>query len=378
MRYFRLLVSLLFISALCQTATFAQPGFEDYVFEPQVSKAGISEAEYHADPKAFRARYFPKLGIPVRRGDYFGVWNWFNHGSYPSSVVYDNDRSKKTYFFCRTRGSECGHNAVDWLVGYRNYGANEVVNPFPSGATVKVTSYVNSHPDSYSNNNLGNYVELTCYLDGNPDNDDKVNRLIVKLSHLKMGSISVRTGDFVNSGQTLGQVGFSGSTSFTVMHTHVTYKHMDVDLDPFDGSKNWDLNESMLFNQRWIESITNWDQRENGQQLTVNNAFSITVRNKRTNVYTFRANNVIEHIRVEDRYGNIIPDLDVLENPDLEDLRFSSHSYTRGDGQTATYHEVSFRWYQDADAGTLYQDMPFRIETDYGQISNRVFIKVVP
>ncbi|CAM2010323.1 hypothetical protein APED_26930 [Acanthopleuribacter pedis] len=378
MNIFRLLLSVCFVFALCHGALLAQPGFEDYEFIPAVDKAGITEAEYNADPNAFRARYFPKLGLPVFRSDYFGIWNWFNHGTFPFNKIYDNNNSKRTYFFCRTRGSKCGHNGVDWLVGFRNYGQNEVINPFPYGATVEVTNLRNDHPDDHADNSLGNSVELTCYLDGNAGNRDRVNKLVVRLSHLKMNSVTVSRGQFVNSGQVLGQIGYSGATSFDVLHAHVTYEHMGKFLDPFYGWQNPNLDESMLFNQYWIESITNWHTRENYKQLTINNAFYATMRNKRTNSYVFRANDPIEHIRVEDQYGNIIPGLDVLDNPNLQNLSFSSYNYPADDGRNWTVYEVSFRWYQDADPSVLNKEMPFRIETDRGELSNRVFIKVTP
>lgn len=376
MKFIRLSLSCCFVFALFQSALFAQPGFEDYVFTPAVGKSGITEDEYRADPNAFRARYFPKLGIPVYRNDYFGIWNWFNHGAFPFEQVYDNNRSKRTYFFCRINGRECGHNGVDWLVGFRNYGNNEVINPFPSGATVEVTGAYDSHPDDFSNNSLGNSVELTCYLDGNANNRESVNRLVVRLSHLKQNSVTVSRGQFVNSGQSLGQIGYSGATSFNVLHAHVTYQHMGVFLDPFYGWRNPNLNESMLYRQSWIESITNWDVDENRKQLTINNQFYVTMRNKRTNSYTFRANNPIEHIRVEDQYGNIDPNLDILDNPHLQNLRFSSYLYNGDDGSTWTVHEVSFRWYQDADPSVLNKEIPFRIETDRGDYSNRAFVIV--
>lgn len=377
MNFFRLSLIICFLFT-AQLSLFAQPGFEDYVFETAVSKAGLTEEEYYADKNAFRARYFPKLSIPVYRNDYFGIWNWYNHGTYPFKKIYDNNNSKHTYFFCRTRGSKCGHNGVDWLVGFRNYGQNEVINPFPYGAEVVVTNVVNDKPDDYQGGSLGNYVELTCYLDGNSDNKDRVNRLIVRLSHLKKGSITVNRHQFVNSGQSLGQIGFSGDTSFDVLHTHVTYQHMGVSLDPFYGWQNPNLNESMLFDQRWVESITNWNKWENSKQLTINNQFYVQMRNKRTNYYTFRANEPIEHIRVEDQNGNIIQGLDVLENPNLERLTFQTYYYDapETDGRSWEVHEVSFRWYQDADPSVLNKEMPFRIETDTGQLSNRVFIKV--
>lgn len=49
--------------------------------------------------------------------------------------------------------------------------------------------------------------------------------------HMKLGSIRVRTGDRVEVGQPLGQVGLSGNTEFP--HLHLTIRHNGVELDPF-------------------------------------------------------------------------------------------------------------------------------------------------
>ncbi len=372
------LILALTLFAFCFSAgsLLAQPGFEDYQWQPQVAKSANMEAEYNSDPVGFRARYFPKLGIPILREDYFGIWNWFNHGAFPYYTVYDRDNSKRTYFFCRTTGQECGHNAVDWLVSFRNFGSNEVINPFPYGATVKVTGAFDSAPDEYATNSLGNSVELTCYLDGDPNNDDRVNRLMVRLSHLKQNSVVVNVGQFVNPGQVLGQIGYSGATSYNVTHAHVTYQHMGEWLDPFNGPENRELRESMLFNQSWVESITNWNTRENDKHLTLNNKFYVTMRNRRTNTYTFRANREIGAIRVEDQYGRVVPDLDILENPNLQNLNFTEYPFNGDDGSTWTVYEVSFRWYQDADSSVINKEIPFLIETPDGRLSNRVFVKV--
>jgi hypothetical protein len=49
--------------------------------------------------------------------------------------------------------------------------------------------------------------------------------------HLKLGSIRVRTGDRVETGQPLGQVGLSGNTEFP--HLHLTIRRNGTELDPF-------------------------------------------------------------------------------------------------------------------------------------------------
>lgn len=367
------------MSLLClllSTPLLAQPGFDDYYWQPQVAKTEDMLADYHNNPVDFRARYFPKLGIPIQRDDYFGVWNWFNHGAYPTKLVYDKAKDKKTYFFCRRNGSECGHNAVDWLVSYRNFGANEVINPFPHGATVKVTHTYDAHPDVKESNSLGNTVELTCYLDGDPNNEAEVNLLKVRLSHLKQYSLLVRNGDFVRSGHVLGQIGYSGATDFIVTHAHTTYQHMGVWLDPFDGTYNSELRTSMLYNQGWIENITNWNEIENTRHLTLNNKFHVTMRNNTKNTYTFRAAREIQAIRVINQWGQIVSGYDVLDQPDIEDLTQTSYPVRFDDGQERIVHEVSFKWQQNADPALINREIPFLIESE-GKLSNRVFVTIV-
>ncbi|WP_366868650.1 M23 family metallopeptidase [uncultured Tateyamaria sp.] len=50
--------------------------------------------------------------------------------------------------------------------------------------------------------------------------------------HLKRGSVQVRGGDEVASGDVLGQVGLSGRTQFP--HVHITVRKDDAVVDPFD------------------------------------------------------------------------------------------------------------------------------------------------
>lgn len=360
----------------------AQPGFSEYVFEPNPGPNGITREEYDADPVAFRANHFPLLTIPVNRNDYFGIWNWFNHGAYPNPQIYDNSRGKRTYFFCRESGSQCGHNGVDWLVSYRNFGANEVINPFPAGAVVEVTNTNDSLPDTGSTGQpgggsatLGNTLTLTCYLDGDADNNDFVNRLIVTFAHLKQNSIVVRKGQFVNPGQVLAQIGYSGSTDFRVTHIHATYDHMGRRLDPFDGYRNPNLSRSMFFDQRWVEKITNYHEFENDLHLTLNNQFYVRMPNERVNSYTFRASEPIAAIRVLDQSGREIPDLDVLELPNIINPRFETYWQEVG-GHRFQVHEVSFRRHQEAHASVLNKEMPFVVEDEDGKRSNRVFVEV--
>ncbi len=345
------------------------------------TKANISamEHEYQNDPRGFRARWFPKLDIPLKRKDYFGVWNYFNHGTHPVKTVYDYDKSKRTYYYKYSDTHYLGHNGVDWLVSYRNYeepGANKLINPFPQDAVVFVTQADDSHPDIQDDNRLGNSLTLSCYLDRNPNNKAPINVLMVKFSHLKEGSIVVEVGDQVYAHQELARVGISGGTELKVIHTHVNYTHMAVHLDPFLGPANPHLVASMFKEQAEVERFTNWKFQENQNHLTLNKQFYVTMPNRQTNLYQFRAAEAIAAIRVIDQNGNIVPDVNILENPNIRNLLFRQELFTAPGGFRRNVYLVSFNWYQNADPGTLHREIPFLVETVKGELSNRVFVKI--
>lgn len=371
-----LLLSVLFLLGVGGPLT-AQPGFDSYVFQPNLPAGGITLASFNENPKAFRARFFPKLTIPVKREDLFGVFNFYNHGAYPTERIYDGDDGKSSYFMCQKVGQTCGHKAIDWLVGYRNINSNEVINPFPAGAVVVVTDAIDYFDDVYIEASFGNYVDLTCYLDGNPDNGDSVNRLVVRLAHLKAGSILVSKGQFVNPGQVLGLIGYSGTTDLAVTHVHAAYSHRGRHIDPFYGYYNPDLSESMFFDQGYVEGIGNWEMRENRKYLTLNGQFYVTMPNQRTNSYTFRAEQPIAAIRIEDENGQVLTNYNVLDSPEIKEVRTKNYEITDAEGIKHIIYEVSFQWFQNADASVLNREIPFLIETDRGEYSNRVFVKVI-
>ncbi|NMM44124.1 M23 family metallopeptidase [Rhodospirillaceae bacterium KN72] len=69
---------------------------------------------------------------------------------------------------------------------------------------------------------------------GNVVGVDHGNGIITGYSHLKRGSITVKPGDVVQRGQTLGQVGLSGLTEFP--HVHFEVMQNGTFLDPFTGA----------------------------------------------------------------------------------------------------------------------------------------------
>ena len=61
---------------------------------------------------------------------------------------------------------------------------------------------------------------------------------ITQYCHMKRGSIAVRSGDRVEAGQRIGEVGLSGRTEFP--HVHVSLAHNGVTVDPFDAAMDDD------------------------------------------------------------------------------------------------------------------------------------------
>ena len=56
---------------------------------------------------------------------------------------------------------------------------------------------------------------------------------ITQYCHMKLGSVSVRSGELVEAGQRIGEVGLSGRTEFP--HIHMSLSHNGVTVDPFDA-----------------------------------------------------------------------------------------------------------------------------------------------
>lgn len=51
--------------------------------------------------------------------------------------------------------------------------------------------------------------------------------------HMKQGSVSVKTGDIIEAGQPIGQIGLSGETEYP--HLHFSLRKNGERIDPFDG-----------------------------------------------------------------------------------------------------------------------------------------------
>lgn len=88
------------------------------------------------------------------------------------------------------------------------------------------------------------------------------NRVAIKHSggwitdycHMKNGSIRVHKGDFITTGQTLGQIGLSGLTEFP--HLHINVQQNNQFYDPFTGSERYSRGNNPLWGQNILPQLT--------------------------------------------------------------------------------------------------------------------------
>ena len=92
-----------------------------------------------------------------------------------------------------------------------------------------------------SNSDMAKIKNREC---GNGIVIDNGNNIETQYCHLKQGSIKVKTGDEIKTGDVLGQVGFSGMTEFP--HLHFEIRINGVVIDPFTGESS--MNESECSN----------------------------------------------------------------------------------------------------------------------------------
>ncbi|MEX3016428.1 M23 family metallopeptidase [Gymnodinialimonas hymeniacidonis] len=81
-------------------------------------------------------------------------------------------------------------------------------------------------------------------IDGFPEGQDCGNGVVLdhgngwqtQYCHLAQGSVSVASGDQVESGQPLGTIGYSGATEFP--HLHISVRQDGTHVDPFDPAES--------------------------------------------------------------------------------------------------------------------------------------------
>ena len=102
--------------------------------------------------------------------------------------------------------------------------------PYSALATApgKVVQVINNRPDHGFEE--GAYTALDC---GNAVMIDHGGGWLSQYCHLAEGSVSVKRGDIVQSGQPLGYVGSSGGTSYP--HLHYAIRAFGATIDPFIG-----------------------------------------------------------------------------------------------------------------------------------------------
>lgn len=123
-----------------------------------------------------------------------------------------------------------GHKGVDFAISDpRRLNRDEV--PVLAAATGKVVGMRDEMPDV--NIRIAGKASLKGRDCGNGIRIDHGGGWVSQYCHLKRGSVAVKAGDTVVSGDRLGFVGLSGSTEF--LHLHVQFEKDGKVVDPFVG-----------------------------------------------------------------------------------------------------------------------------------------------
>ncbi|MEM7587141.1 MAG: M23 family metallopeptidase [Acidobacteriota bacterium] len=302
------------------------PRFEDVVYTSPL--AGMTPKELDAVMQmhnmnfaAFAAAYYPKLGLPVERHAFRGIWFYrsWPDGT-PNGTVYDGNACssppcppiKPTY---------PGHEGTDFWVDLFDYctprngsscGTNYVISPFPAGAQVWVESIVNIYPEGTQVPSPGNTLKLVCYLDGVRDPSAPAwRKMTIDFFHVLKDSFLVQVGDQVTPGQRLAEVGLTGNTGQPGLHLHM---QLFGNRDPFDGIENVDLTESLFWDQPSVERIANYQKLGEGHQnLRIDGDYLTTRVADELSTYTFSSTQPIEKLMVaETSQGPVTPPVDLL------------------------------------------------------------------
>lgn len=162
-----------------------------------------------------------ELGLPIacEIGRNCWVQNYVDHD--PSAAVKDYACGGQTYD---------GHDGTDIRVANTTSKANVMASAAGtvSGVRDGVTDrLMRSEADraTVGNRECGNGVVI-----------NHANGWQTQYCHLRKGSITVETGERVESGVKLGEVGYSGLAAFP--HVHLTVRHEGREVDPFGGAPN--------------------------------------------------------------------------------------------------------------------------------------------
>lgn len=162
-----------------------------------------------------------ELGLPIacEIGRNCWVQNYVDHD--PSAAVKDYACGGQTYD---------GHDGTDIRVANTTSKADVMASAAGtvSGVRDGVTDrLMRSEADraTVGNRECGNGVVI-----------NHANGWQTQYCHLRKGSITVKTGERVESGVKLGEVGYSGLAAFP--HVHLTVRHDGREVDPFGGAPN--------------------------------------------------------------------------------------------------------------------------------------------
>lgn len=163
------------------------------------------------------------LSLPLKDGTYY-----VGQGGSDSQMNYHNSHPPQQYALDIEKLNKFGLRAAglypDELKKYAIYG-----DSLYSPCNGKVLETRNNLPDltppnADPENATGNYISLTC---------DGIDATIY-MAHMQEGSVAVDEGDFVKSGQKVGNVGNSGNTTEPHLHIHAEKDGIGVPI-LFDG-----------------------------------------------------------------------------------------------------------------------------------------------
>jgi hypothetical protein len=130
------------------------------------------------------------------------------------------------------RDFNCGRLAYNNHQGtdFRLRNQKALQRPYSALATApgKVVQVINNRPDH--NFKKGAYTALDC---GNAVMIDHGGGWMSQYCHLAEGSVRVKRGEIVETGQPIGDIGSSGGTSFP--HLHYAIRIHNATIDPFIG-----------------------------------------------------------------------------------------------------------------------------------------------
>ena len=180
--------------------------------------AAFAAAALALSPAGLGAQPVLSLPIDCTPGEDCHVQNYVDRKAGPEAAD----------FACGTLSYD-GHNGTDFAVGS--------LTAMRDGVEVRAAAagIVRGTRDKWPDVPVGapGAPELGGQDCGNGVAIDHGGGWITQYCHMKLGSVAVRSGDRVEAGQRLGEVGLSGRTEFP--HIHMSLFHNGVTVDPFDA-----------------------------------------------------------------------------------------------------------------------------------------------